>query len=173
MAFPRPSLVPPVEPEKSRAARAGLLRQGMQGGIVLPNKVEKVAGLITKAGRGITGNLWSPPILRDARGTLGDMRRKILANSNGTGRAGKARGQLCGSHARFAHSRADPRWDRARHLPCELGEQLGIVCIGQVDLAFDHMPQVSSFAVQDHFDLEFSLSSKLLLTHHPFDCYSD
>jgi hypothetical protein len=154
----------------------------LQGGIVLPNKVEKVAGLITKAGRGIvraaTGNLWSPPILRDAsRDTRRYARRNFRSGAklllNGTGRAGKARGQLCGSHARFAHSRADPRWDRARHLPCELGEQLGIVCIGQVDLAFDHMPQVSSFAVQDHFDLEFSLSSKLLLTHHPFDCYSD
>ena len=41
--------------------------------------------------------------------------------------------------------------------------------MGQVDLAFDHMPKVSSFAGQDHFDLEFSLSSKPLLTHHPFD----
>ena len=43
------------------------------------------------------------------------------------------------------------------------------MCIGQVDFAFDHMPQVSSFASKDHFDLEFSLSRQLFLTHHPFN----
>ena len=39
--FPRPSLVPPVEPEKSRAARAGLLHGRMN-----PNKVQKWAEVV-------------------------------------------------------------------------------------------------------------------------------
>ena len=55
------------------------------------------------------------------------VRREFVTEWNRS--AGKARSQLFGSHARFARSRADRRT-----------RSLGIVCIGQIDLAFDHMP---------------------------------
>ena len=48
------------------------MRAMLKEHIVLSNKVEKMAGLITKAGRGTvrvaTGNLWPPPILRTPAG---------------------------------------------------------------------------------------------------------
>ena len=53
------------------------MRAMLKEHIVLSNKVEKMAGLITKAGRGTvrvaTGNLWPPPILRTPAGHSGDM----------------------------------------------------------------------------------------------------
>jgi hypothetical protein len=43
------------------------------------------------------------------------------------------------------------------------------MCVSQIDLAFDHVPQAGTFPGQDHFDFEFSLSGQLLLTHHALD----
>ena len=41
--------------------------------------------------------------------------------------------------------------------------RLDIMCIREVDLAFDHMPEVGAFPGQDHFDFELSFSGQLLL----------
>ena len=43
------------------------------------------------------------------------------------------------------------------------------MCVSQIDLAFDHVPQAGTFPGQDHFDFEFSLSGQLLFTHHALD----
>ena len=46
---------------------------------------------------------------------------------------------------------------------------LNIMCVRQVDLAFDHMPEAGSLPGQNHLDLKFSLSGQFLLTDHTFD----
>ena len=43
------------------------------------------------------------------------------------------------------------------------------MCVSQIDLAFDHVPQAGTFPGQDHFDFEFSLSGQLLFTNHALD----
>jgi hypothetical protein len=43
------------------------------------------------------------------------------------------------------------------------------MCVRQVDLAFNHMPQAGAFSGQDHFDFELSFSGQLLLAHRALD----
>jgi hypothetical protein len=42
------------------------------------------------------------------------------------------------------------------------------MCVREVDLAFNHMPEAGAFSGQDHFDFELSFSGQLLLAHRAF-----